>query len=310
MGIDVGTSYTKGVIIDKYNNIMSSCHMETLGDPVGTSKRVILKMKDDIDLSKYKIVSVGVCGFAKRLVGVLLNSQIIKNEVTAVTTSVLSVYPNAKTIIDIGGEDSKIILINDSKVVDYVMNTACGSGIGNFISDLSKKMNIPMSSFSSLKDNGNLNITSRCMIYVESALIKKIMDGYSKNDILFAACKMVSQNYVNGVCKGKKINEPIVFVGGVSKNNTIVRCLEKELGKKIIVNKNSHLFGCIGMAMMARDSKKEREFNFDIENNNIETKISSCMNCDNRCGIVTVYKNNKIIDIWGNKCDKIKMCKE
>lgn len=305
MGIDVGTSYTKGVIIDKYDNIMTSSYVKTSSDPIEASKRVILKMKGDIDLDKYRIVSVGVCGFAKKMVGVFLNSQVIKNEITAVATSVLKKYPDAKTIIDIGGEDSKIIFIDDGKVSDYVMNTACSAGIGNFISDLAKKMNISMSEFSKLKESNNLEITSRCMIYVESELIKKIRNGYSKNDILYSACKMISQNYVNGVCKGKKIKEPIVFVGGVSKNDMIVKCLERELDKNIIVNKNSHLFGCIGVAIMARESKKEGEFNFDIDNDTFEAKMSNCINCHNNCEIVTVYKNNKIIDIWGNKCSKI-----
>ncbi len=308
MGIDVGTSYTKGVIIDKYDNIMSSYCIETLGDSIMAVKTVILKMKNDIDLSKYKVMSVGVTGFAKKMVGVFLDSQVIRNEVMAVSASVLRMYPDVRCIIDIGGEDSKIIIIDNGRIADMVMNTACGAGIGNFLLNLSKKMGVSLSDFSNL-GSSNSHITSRCMIYAWSDLLDKISTGYSKEDILGSACKMVSKNYINGVCKGKNIREPIVFAGGVSNNLTVVRCLEKELGKKIIVNKNSQLFGCIGVAILARESKIEKEFNFDINNGSIETEMISCNNCDKECSIVTIYKNNDLIDAWGNKCDKFKKIK-
>ena len=306
MGIDVGSGYTKGVIIDKYDNIMSSYYTETFGDPVSASKKVILKMKEDIDLDKYKVVSVGVTGFAKKLVGVFLNSQIIRNEIMAVSTSVVKKYPSVGTIIDIGAEDSKIIIINNGNIFDSVINTSCNAGGGSFILKLSKKMNVKMDELSKInfKKVNHIDITSRCMIYAQSDLLSKISDGYNKNDILYAASLMVCKNYVNGVCKGKKIKEPIVLASGVSKNDMFVKCLERELGKKVIVNKNAHLFGCIGAAIMAKESRKEKEFDFNIENNSIKTKMTSCSNCDNDCKIVTVYKNDKLIDAWGNKCNK------
>ena len=305
MGIDVGSSYTKGVIIDKYDNIMSSYYIETLGDPINASKKVILKMKEDIDLTKYKVISVGVCGFAKKLVGTFLNSQIVKNEVVAVSTSVLRMYPNVGSIIDIGSEDSKLICIHNGNIIDTVINTACSAGCGNFLLNLTKKMNISFSELSNICFKGvhNIDLTNRCMVYAMSDLINKLKEGYSKEDIMYATCKMVSKNYVNGVCKGKKIKEPIIFSGGVSKNMTIVKCLEKELDKKIIVNKNSHLFGCIGVAILARESKIEKEFDFNIELNTIKTEMTNCKKCDNECTIVTIYKNNNLIDTWGNKCN-------
>ena len=303
MGIDVGTCYTKGVIIDKYNNIMSSCCVETLGEPIIAAKKIILKMKNDIDLYRYRVVSVGVTGFAKRLAGTFLDCQIIRNEIVAVSTAVLRIYPDAKSIIDIGGEDSKIILINNGRIVDVIMNTACSAGIGNFLFNASKKMGISLSNFSNLADS-SIHITSRCMIYAWSDLLDKLKMGYGKDEVMAGVFKMVSKNYVNGVCKGKNVKGPIIFTGGVSKNPTIVKYLEMELGKRIIVNKNSQLFGCIGIAVLARESKLEKEFNFDIKNGNIKTEMINCNKCNKECMVVNVYKNNDLIDTWGNKCDK------
>ena len=116
-------------------------------------------------------------------------------------------------------------------------------------------------------------------------------------------------NYINNVAKGKKIIAPIVFNGGVSKNSAVVKAFEEITGQKIIVNKNSHLMGAYGIALMAKKSKKENIFNFNIDNERLETKISTCPGCSNNCEVVTVYKNETIIDHWGNRCEHSNLIK-
>ena len=307
MGIDVGSGYTKGVIIDRYDNIMSSYCVETFGDPIEATRKVILKMKEDINLNIYKVVAVGVTGFAKKLVGTFLDSQIVRNEVSAVSKAVYKIYPTAKTIFDIGSEEAKMISVDNGNILDYVINTSCNAGCGSFILNLARKMDI--SNISQLKKANDIDVNNRCMIYMESELISKIRDGYGREDILYTACKMVSQNFLNGVCRGKRIREPIVFVGGLSKNIVIVKCLEGELEKRIIVNRNGYLFASLGVAMLARDNNKTKEFNFDIVNNNITTKMKNCNNCENKCMLVTVYKNDELACVWGNKCNDIESVK-
>ena len=135
-------------------------------------------------------------------------------------------------------------------------------------------------------------------------MIKKIQAGYKKEDIVNAACRSISENYINGVLKGKKIKAPVVFIGGVSKNKVIAEEIEKLIGEKVIVDKNAHLLGAYGVALLARSSKLERDFNFDISKYNMETRLVQCNHCSNNCEIVTVYRNNEMIDYWGNKCKK------
>ena len=147
-----------------------------------------------------------------------------------------------------------------------------------------------------------LDIIRQNYEFAESDLIHKIQAGYKKEDIIAGVCKAIAQNYINNVAKGKKITKPIVFNGGVSKNAAVVKAFEEITGEEIIVNKNSHLMGAFGIAVMARESKKENIFNFDIDNYKIETKIANCGRCSNNCEIVTVYKNDALIDCWGNKC--------
>ena len=306
MGIDIGSISTKGVIIDEYDNIMASSYIYTEGNPIGAVKQVVKNMREEIDMDNYQVISVGTTGSARKLIGTMLDATTIKNEITAHAIGTIRFYPDVRTIFEIGGQDSKITLVNNGIVTDYAMNTLCAAGTGAFISSLAKRLDVRIEDVAKVafSSKNKVNIAARCTVFAESDLIHKIQAGYKKEDIIAGVCRAIATNYINNVAKGKKIQTPIVFNGGVSKNAAVVKAFEEITGEKIIVNKNSHLMGAIGIAIMARDSKEERVFDFDIDNYNIETKIASCGRCANNCEIVTVYKNNDLIDHWGNRCEK------
>lgn len=306
MGIDIGSISTKGVIIDEYDNIMASSYIYTEGNPIGAVKQVVKNMREEIDTDNYQVVSVGTTGSARKLIGTMLDATTIKNEITAHAVGTIRFYPDVRTIFEIGGQDSKITLVNNGIVTDYAMNTLCAAGTGAFISSLAKRLDVNIEDVAKVafSSKNKVNIAARCTVFAESDLIHKIQAGYKKEDIIAGVCRAIATNYINNVAKGKKIQTPIVFNGGVSKNAAVVKAFEEITGEKIIVNKNSHLMGAIGIAIMARDSKEERVFDFDIDNYKIETRIASCGRCANNCEIVTVYKNNDLIDHWGNRCEK------
>ena len=306
MGIDIGSISTKGVIIDEYDNIIASSYLYTEGNPIKAVKDVIKNMRENIDLNNYQVVSVGTTGSARKLIGTMLDATTIKNEITAHAVGTIRLYPDVRTIFEIGGQDSKITLVNNGVVTDYAMNTLCAAGTGAFISSLAKRLNVKIEDVANVafSSKNRVNIAARCTVFAESDLIHKIQAGYKKEDIIAGVCRAIATNYINNVAKGKKIQSPIVFNGGVSKNAAVVRAFEEITGEKIIVNTNSHLMGAFGIAVMARENKEERVFNFDIDNYNLETKIASCGRCSNNCEIVAVYKNNKIIDHWGNRCSR------
>lgn len=306
MGIDIGSISTKGVIIDEFDNIIASSYLYTEGNPIKAVKNVVRNMRGEIDLDNYQVVSVGTTGSARKLIGTLLDASIIKNEITAHAVGTLRYYPNVRTIFEIGGQDSKITLVNNGVVTDYAMNTLCAAGTGAFIGSLAKRLDVPIEEVANVAftSKKRVNIAARCTVFAESDLIHKIQAGYKKEDILAGVCRAIATNYINNVGKGKKIQAPIVFNGGVSKNLAVVKAFEEITGEKIIVNKNSHLMGAFGIAIMARNSQKEKVFDFDIDNYTLETKIANCGRCSNNCEIVAVYKNNNLIDHWGNRCEK------
>lgn len=304
LGVDIGSISTKGVIIDSDNNIIKSKYLWTEGNPKDAVKRLIKELSNGFDNEKYEVVSVGTTGSARRLIGAMLNASVIKNEITAHAIGTLSKYPNVRTIFEIGGQDSKIILIEDGIVTDYAMNTICAAGTGSFLSSQARRLNVDVEDFGSiaLKSTNPTFIAARCTVFAESDLVHKAQMGYKKEDIIAGLCMSVAKNYLNNVGKGKKINSPIIFQGGVSKNIGVKKAFEKLTSKEIITDEDGHLMGALGAAILAKKSKIERKFDFNVVNIKIETSASICKGCPNNCEVISVKKDNKLIDSWGNRC--------
>ena len=309
LGIDIGSISTKGVIIDEKNRIIASEYLYTEGSPINAVKRLIAKLKEQLNLNYYQVVSVGTTGSARKLIGTILNASIIKNEITAHAIGTTSIYPDVRTIFEIGGQDSKIIILENGIVTDYAMNTLCAAGTGSFLSSQAKRLGIEVEEFGpiALTSKNPTNIAARCTVFAESDLVHKAQIGHKKEDIIAGLCKAVVTNYLNNVGKGKRIKTPIVFQGGVSKNIGVIKAFEDVTGQTITVDKNSHLMGALGVAILAHKSQIERPFTFDIEDINFETKGIECHGCANNCEIICVSRNNQIIDSWGNRCERGKI---
>ena len=305
LGVDIGSISTKGVIIDENNNIVRSSYIETKGNPLNAVKELMTILKDGFDSNKYKIVHVGTTGSARKLIGTILGAKTIKNEITAHAVGTISKYPNVRTILEIGGQDSKIILIENKIVTDYAMNTLCAAGTGSFLSSQAKRLGVDVKDFGSiaLTSNNPTKIAARCTVFAESDLVHKAGVGYKKEDIIAGLCYSVANNYLNNVGKGKKILPPIIFQGGVSKNAGVKKAFQDILGEEIIVDENGHLMGALGIALLSKKEKEEIEFNFDILETKFETVGTECNKCPNHCEIICIKKNNKLLDAWGNRCE-------
>lgn len=305
LGVDIGSISTKGVIIDENNNIVRSSYIETKGNPLNAVKELITILKDGFDSNKYKIVHVGTTGSARKLIGTILGAKTIKNEITAHAVGTISKYPDVRTILEIGGQDSKIILIENKIVTDYAMNTLCAAGTGSFLSSQAKRLGVDVKDFGNiaLTSNNPTKIAARCTVFAESDLVHKAGVGYKKEDIIAGLCYSVANNYLNNVGKGKKILSPIIFQGGVSKNAGVKKAFQDILGEEIIVDDNGHLMGALGIALLSKKEKEEIEFNFDILETKFETVGIECNKCPNHCEIICIKKNNKLLDAWGNRCE-------
>ena len=304
LGIDIGSISTKGVIIDENNNIIAKEYIWTEANPIEAVKKLLLSLKNKLP-DNYNVVSVGTTGSARRLIGIMTGASIIKNEITAHAIGTLSLHKNVNTIFEIGGQDSKIIIINNGVVTDYAMNSICAAGTGSFLSSQAKRLGVDVKDFGkiALSSKNPTKIAARCTVVAESDLVHKAQIGHKKEDIIAGLCESVVNNYLNNVAKGKKITPPIVFQGGVSKNIGVVKAFEKITNQKIITDENGHLMGALGVAILSKKEKEEL-FDFDVLNLDFETKGYECKRCPNNCEIIAIKKDKRIIDAWGNRCEK------
>ena len=305
LGVDIGSISTKGVIIDEDNNVIVSSYMWTEGNPVMAVKKLLKELKKKLP-NEYIIKGIGTTGSARKLIGLLLDANIVKNEIMAHAIGTLATNPDCKTILEIGGQDSKIILLDKGIITDYSMNTICAAGTGSFLSSQAKRLDVDIEDFGdlALKSTNPVKIAARCTVFAESDLIHKAGLGYSKEDIVAGLCRSVVLNYLSNVGKGKKIQNPVIFQGGVSKNKGVVKYFEEILNTKVIVDKNGHLMGALGIAILSKKNKKNKECTLEIEDIEFLTKAKDCSGCSNNCELLKIYKDSKLIDIWGGKCEK------
>ena len=247
----------------------------------------------------------------------MLGASVIKNEITAHAVGTTHLHPDVRTIFEIGGQDSKIIIVSDGIAVDYAMNTLCAAGTGSFLSSQAHRLGVEVEEFGeiALTSKKPANIAARCTVFAESDLVHKIQVGYSREDIIAGLCHAVASNYLNNVGKGKKIEGPAVFQGGVSKNVGVVHAFEELLGMPVLVDPDGHLMGAYGVALLAADAGPAAitgegpfaggAFDFDAALDfEFVTREVECGRCANHCEIICVYRDDALIDSWGNRCER------
>ena len=308
LGIDTGSISTKGVIITPDGTIIARSYLWTEGNPTDAARRVVEDLASQISTDEVNVLAVGATGSARRLVGAILGATVVKNEITAHAVGTTHLHPDVRTILEIGGQDSKIICVENGIATDYAMNTLCAAGTGSFLSSQAHRLGVEVEEFGpiALTSKKPANIAARCTVFAESDLVHKLQVGYAREDVIAGLCKAVATNYLNNVGKGKHIESPIVFQGGVSKNVGVVHFFEEALNQPVIVDPDGHLMGAYGAALLAADAPvaKRKPFDFNISDFEFNTREIICQKCANHCEIVCVYKDDALIDAWGNRCDK------
>ena len=305
LGVDIGSVSTKGVVLDNDDQIIASEYVWTEGDPVDATKRIIQSLRKQLSADT-AIWSVGTTGSARRLIAAMLGADAAKNEITAHAVGTISRHPQVRTILEIGGQDSKIILINDGVVTDYAMNSLCAAGTGAFLSSQAKRLGIPVEQLGqvALQSTHPARIAARCTVFAESDMVHKAQSGHNKEDLVAGLCNAVVSNYLNNVGKGKKIEGPIVFQGGVSKNQGVVEAFRMELASEIHVDVDSHLMGAVGAAILSKGAKRAKSFDSRIADMVFSSKAHECDGCANHCEIISFYRDGTLLDRWGNRCEK------
>ena len=310
LGIDVGSISTKLVLIDEQSQILAHFYFRTGGNPIKAIQEGLKKLKNQIEKDNLSVQISGVAttGSARYLAGVITGADLIKNEITAHAKGTSFLVPDAKTIIEIGGQDSKIIILENKVAVDFAMNLVCAAGTGSFLDAQSFRLKIPIEEFGklALSSKNPTTIGSRCTVFCESDMIHKQQIGHAVEDIVAGLCQGLARNFLSNVAKGKNIKEPIVFLGGVSENVGMRKAFEKALGQKILVPEYNTVMGAFGAALLIKDNPpSQTKFSgFGVSDKDVKCTSFDCKDCPNQCEVIEARIDGRVIARWNDRCGK------
>ncbi|MBI4296275.1 MAG: 2-hydroxyglutaryl-CoA dehydratase [Chloroflexi bacterium] len=309
LGIDVGSVTTKLAVINQDHQLLTSLYFPTQGRPVEMVKHGLKELRQKLPAGS-DLCGVATTGSARYLAGAIVGADLVKNEITSHAVAALHHVPDVQTIIEIGGQDSKIIIIRDGVVIDFGMNSLCAAGTGSFLDHQALRLNMTIEEFSrrSLESSKPARIAGRCTVFAESDMIHKQQVGHTTEDILYGLCQALVRNYLNNVGQGKEIKPPIVFQGGVAFNQGIARAFREELKTEIIVPPHHEVMGAIGAAMLVHEEmKNDRRLStfkgFNVSELEYRTSSFECKSCPNLCEITQLSISGKTLARWGGRCD-------
>lgn len=309
LGVDVGSVTTKLALIDGDGQLIAFTYLWTQGNPIAVIQQGLEELKAQISC-QYEICGVATTGSARYLAGTILGADLIKNEITSHAIAAMHYVPGVHTIIEIGGQDSKIIIIHDGIVVDFGMNTVCAAGTGSFLDHQASRLDLGIEKFGELamKSKRPARIAGRCTVFAESDMIHKQQIGYPIEDIVWGLCEALVRNYLNNVALGKEILPQVVFQGGVAFNQGIIKAFNDTLHTEVYVPPHNELMGAIGAALlvseeMGNNGHKTKFKGFDVCQTNYRVSSFICKACPNQCEIAQLFVNDRIEARWGGRCD-------
>jgi predicted CoA-substrate-specific enzyme activase len=310
LGIDVGSVSTNLVMTDGASEVIAFEYLLTRGQPIQVVQEGLRNLSRQMPPGAV-VSGVGVTGSARKLIGVAVGADVIKNEITAHAIAADLIIPGVQTVLEIGGQDSKLIILRHGVVVDFAMNTVCAAGTGSFLDHQAARLGIPIEEFGSiaLRAEQPVHIAGRCSVFAESDMVHKQQTGHGLEEIIAGLCDALVRNYLNNVGKGKEILAPVVFQGGVAANRGIRAAFEKTLGQKIIVPEHFHVMGALGAAVLAKSrvtgSNAVTLFRgFALSNLHYKSTAFICDGCPNICEIVNLSLDGKLLARWGGRCGK------
>lgn len=289
--------------------VLTGLYLRTMGRPIEVIQEGLKKASEALP-PDLEIAGAGTTGSGRYLAGVMVGADVIKNEITAHAVASSMLVPDVQTVLEVGGQDSKIIIMRNGIVTDFAMNTVCAAGTGSFLDQQAARLNIPIASFGelALKSGTSVRIAGRCTVFAESDMIHKQQMGYQLPDIVNGLCEALVRNYLNNVAKGKEILPPVVFQGGVAANVGIKTAFEKALGMPVIIPEYFNIMGAIGAAQLAKEKtaggKKTSFKGLAVTGLPYRTGDFDCNGCSNVCEIVEIYEGEKVIGRWGSRCGK------
>jgi predicted CoA-substrate-specific enzyme activase len=261
LGVDVGSTSVKVVAADRGHGLLGHAYLRSFGRPRPT---LLTAIRDVLEpLGSPPIDAVGVTGSGGGPVALLLGARHV-NELIAQTRAVGEFHPNARTVIEMGGQDSKLLSLEPDpaggvRLVDFAMNALCAAGTGSFLDQQAERLGLRIEGefeAVALRSESPARIAGRCTVFAKSDMIHLQQQGTPLPDILAGLCLALARNFKAAVGRGKAIVPEVLFQGGVAHNRAVVRAFQEVLGlqpDQIVIPRHHCLMAAIGAAFIAMD---------------------------------------------------------
>ncbi len=307
VGIDVGSVSTKMVVLNAESlDMIDYLYVRTHGEPLSSMRTIMERLAEK---QTHAVVRASATtGSGRHLAARLINTEIVKNEITTHTLAGVKIMPEVQTIVEIGGQDSKIIIIKDGMAIDFAMNTVCAAGTGSFLDQQAGRLGIKVEDMGeiALSSENPATISGRCTVFAETDMIHKQQIGIPTNDIVAGLCRSLVRNYLASVAKGKHITAPVVFQGGVAANKGLIREFQTQTGFEFHVSPYYGVAGAYGSALLASMVKEEQpKFRgFEMLEKEINIKSFACKKCEEACTVLMLYRDGELLSFWNDRCGK------
>lgn len=252
LGIDIGSSSSKAALIDKEGKLLGT-KVVNIGTGTNGIELALTELLKEQGCKEKDILYTVATGYG-RMTYEKADKQI--TEISCHARGVVSMFPEARSIIDIGGQDAKAILLNDRGRVDnFVMNEKCAAGTGRFFEVMARVLNCSLDELAELaaKAEKSVPISSVCTVFAESEVISQLASGAKPEEVAKGAHQSVAKR-VAGLCNRLGMKPQVVMTGGVALNHSMVDAMAEEIGLSITVPENPQVMGAIGAADYAREN--------------------------------------------------------
>ena len=250
VGIDSGSTSTDVAILDKDKNLVAGVILPTGAGAAAGADRALEAALEQAGLTKEDIAATVTTGYGRS--AIQLGDKSI-TEITCHARGAFFLDPSVRTIIDIGGQDSKVIRIDDQgNVVNFVMNDKCAAGTGRFLELMARTLELSMDEMSTagLDWKEEITISSMCTVFAESEVVSLIAQNKRQADIIHGLNQSVASKTC-ALCRRIGGEPNYMMTGGVSKNKGVVEAIQKQLGVRLVISDRAQLNGALGAALFA-----------------------------------------------------------
>ncbi len=304
VGIDVGSTSTKAVLLDgETHEIIDEQYELNHRDPMNAIRTVLTAITGrNPDRT---IVGGATTGSGRRLAQALLDAPLAIDEISCQAVGCMLCEPGVRSIIEIGGQDSKFISLDANGVPAWFgMNSICSAGTGSFLTSAAREFGLAVEELGTCARSApcSVNITGRCGVFAESDIVSKQQAGYPASGIVKGMSTALAQNFLSNVCRSRKIQGPVMFTGAVALNEGVADAFVELTGHEVRIHDEPRTSGALGAAFLALTRDARGGFTGCEPGTEFASHTFECSGCSNDCEVSLIHRDGRIVCALGSRC--------